>query len=51
MTPGWDAALILGCQITASTWVREGSRPWCEALGLGNGEAAKDSHRSGKLDL
>lgn len=25
-------------------------RPWTEALGLGNGEAAKDSHRSGKLE-
>lgn len=25
-------------------------RPWTEALGLGNGKAAKDSHRRGKLE-
>lgn len=55
MTSGWDTALILGVQVTASAQVREGyrpvlgmgafQRPWTEALGLGNGEAVKNGHR------
>lgn len=51
MTLRWDAVSFWGCQVIASIQVREMSlgrglfqKQWTEALGLGNSEAAKDTH-------